>query len=254
MLGGEFSKLLAKECNFETKFPSESPTNLQRVSLCYEFDRPAHDRTALIARVKEAVQQDKKPSPILRALAELNFPLVITTNYDQLFEDALRTAPIPKRPHVHWYQKDRSKVTGNFPEASAAEPFIFKLHGDIDTSDSIVITDEDYIHFVLRMRDSMPHFPVPLAFLHNFMASTTLFLGYSLLDYNLRLLFKTLFWTLDEANRPPLYAVDPKPDALIERVWSDRNGYVRFIVQDVWAFVPRLYEEITGKSMPDGDR
>ena len=39
---------------------------------------------------------------------------------------------------------------------------------------------------------------------------TTLFVGYSLLDYNLRLLFKTLRWKIDSAN--------------LERVLSSRDG------------------------------
>ena len=38
------------------------------------------------------MQVGKQPSPMLQALAKLNFPLVITTNYDQLFEGALAAA------------------------------------------------------------------------------------------------------------------------------------------------------------------
>jgi hypothetical protein len=54
------------------------------------------------------------------------------------------------------------------------------------------VTDEDYIQFVLRMTDKDPYDPVPMSLKHFLKRWTTLFIGYSLLDYNLRLLFKTL--------------------------------------------------------------
>ena len=71
--------------------------------------------------------------------------------------------------------------------------------------------------------------------------------GYSLLDYNLRLLFKTLRWKIDSASVPDMYSVDYHPDPLIFDVWHNQRRYVKFIAQDVWAFVPRLYERVLGK-------
>jgi hypothetical protein len=243
-LGRAFSESLAQQCTYTEKFPKDSVHNLQRVSLCYELD---YSRQELVARIAEAVQRDKRPSPAVAALAELAFPLIITTNYDQLFEDALRRAG--KRPHVSWYQKDPIKPTDDLADWSEQDPFVFKLHGDIDAPESIVVTDEDYITFVLRMSDKDQFHPVPETFRYYFSRWPTLFVGYSLLDYNLRLLFKTLRWKTDIARIPPTYAVDPYPDALIMQVWSGTQRYVRFIVQDVWTFVPKLYGELTGKQM-----
>ena len=77
--------------------------------------------------------------------------------------------------------------------------------------------------------------------------STTLFIGYSLMDYNLRLLFKTLRWKLDAANVPDMYSVDYRPDALIMDVWQGQRRYVKFIAQDVWSFVPALHELVLGE-------
>jgi hypothetical protein len=76
-----------------------------------------------------------------------------------------------------------------------------------------------------------------------------LFVGYSLLDYNLRLLFKTLRWGLDLAKIPRTYSVDREPDPLILNVWQNRK-YVTFIAQDVWSFVPELYRRVRGTEMP----
>jgi hypothetical protein len=32
-------------------------------------------------------------------------------------------------------------------------------------------------------------------------------------------------------------------------VWQSQRRYVKFIAQDVWAFVPRLYELVSGKEL-----
>lgn len=240
-LGGAFSVELAKLCQYAEYFPKGDAGNLQRVSLCYEI---TNDRRALVEEIKKAVHVNKQPSPALRALANLPFSLIITTNFDQLFERALRDAG--KNPIVGIYNKDAYTTTEDHADATPEEPFVFKLHGDIQNPDSIVVTDEDYIQFVLRMTDKDAFHPVPETFRYNFKRWPTLFVGYSLLDYNLRLLFKTLRWKMDKANFPATYSVDPYPDPLIFDVWSNQNKYVTFIAQDVWTFVPELYRLVTG--------
>jgi hypothetical protein len=114
---------------------------------------------------------------------------------------------------------------------------------------SLVVTDEDYIQFVLRMSDKEPYDPIPLSLKFFLTGSTTLFVGYSLLDYNLRLLFKALRWKVDAANVPDMYSVDYAPDPLIMDVWQSQRRYVKFIAQDVWAFVPALYALVRGEEL-----
>lgn len=245
-LGGQFSVRLADKCRFREHFPNESATNLQRVSLCYEIE---HSRAELVEEVKQAVHVNKRPSPALRALAEMPFSLIVTTNYDKLFEEALGRAG--KKPRVGVYSPVGTvKTTDLLDEFTEREPFIFKLHGDIATPESIVITDEDYIQFVLRMGDKGDFHPVPETFRYLFKRWPTLFVGYSLLDYNLRLVFKTLRWKLDPAAFPPTYSVDPSPDPLIYDVMFNQRRQVTFIAQDVWTFVPDLYEKVVGGEMP----
>jgi hypothetical protein len=244
-LGNGLSKQLAESCQLLVQHPKEDVTNLQRVSLFYE---KFNSRGSLVQEVKKIVSEGKQPSPAVCALAELDFPLVITTNYDQLFEKALRK--VGKNPQVGIYNKDEFAQATDYRSFSVEEPFIFKIHGDIDKPESMVITDEDYIHFVLRMTDKDPYHPVPLTFRYQFTRWPTLFIGYSLIDYNLRLLFKTLRWKIDQANIPETYSVGPFPDPLILDVWQNQRRYVKFIVQDLWMFVPKLYKIIKGKEMP----
>jgi hypothetical protein len=242
-MGAALSEQLAAECGFAQRFAGEDPRNLQRVALAYEI---ANSRRNLVEAIDGAVDAGKAPSPMLAALARLDFPLVITTNYDGLFERALRDAG--KQPRVSIY-KPGDDPTMEFEDESVQSPVIYKLHGDISHRESIVVTDEDYIQFVLRMSDKEPYDPIPLSLKYFLKRWTTLFIGYSLLDYNLRLLFKTLRWRVDATKVPEMYSVDFQPDALILDVWQSQRRYVKFIAQDVWSFVPALYGAVRDEEL-----
>jgi SIR2-like domain len=266
LLGAEFSACLAEELKDELDLAREFPNdvgNLQRSSLHFEMKRT---RNQLIDQLTRAVQTDKAPSPALWALAELDFPLVITTNYDRLLEEAFSRAGKTWRLSV--YNKQKNVKTVDYRDApplgpvsiadprglaapDSQNPFVLKIHGDIVDRKSIVITDEDYIHFVMRTRDPRRYNPVPQTFQVAIETWTTLFIGYSLLDYNLRLLFKTLRWDADPANTPDSYSVDCRPDPLIAQVLGNPPRLVTFVVLDLWKFVPDLYRCLMGKEMPD---
>jgi SIR2-like domain len=243
LVSSALSRELAVVTDFTEHFPGQDPGNLQRVALAYEM---AFSRARLVDAVAYAVDAGKEPSPMLRALARLDFPLVITTNYDQLFERALRDTG--KQPRVAVYKPQR-EATVDFLNPTAQSPVIYKLHGDISHPESLVVTDADHIQFVLRMSDKKPYDLIPLS-LKSFLANlTTVFVGYNLLDYNLRLLFMMLHRKIDNANLPDMYSIDPAPDPLIMHLWQSQRRYVNFIAQDIWTFVPRLYELVVGQEL-----
>lgn len=247
-LGGDLGELLTGKSKYLEDYPPPkgNARHLAQVALYYEFQ---HGRKNLIEAVRDAVSSGKVPSPVLRGLAALPFPLIITTNYDGLFEMAL--ALHQKTPVKKVYDPSRQALSKDFPgEPSPTFPFLFKIHGDVLEPGTVVITDEDYIHFMMRMADASTHSPVPETLLFRFKKYATVFIGYSLLDYNLRLLFKTLQWRLDSADRPDAYSIDPFPDKLIHQYYGAPGSYVNFIVEDVWNFVPLLYKTILGTEMP----
>jgi hypothetical protein len=101
----------------------------------------------------------------------------------------------------------------------------------------------------MRMGATESSHPIPQTFRFRFSKWPTLFVGYSLVDYNLRLLFRTLRFKIDKSERPSSYSLDLRPDPLIRYVWEKDQGF-RFIAEDVWTFVPWLYHEVLGTEMP----
>ena len=268
-IGNQLSELLATKCSY----PDQDRWNLQRVASYYEW--LSGFRSQLVTEVRNAIHMEvgdngeapapgaeREPSPVLRGLARLGFPIVITTNYDHLYEKAL--AQVQKETSAGAASKPAAG--GNFQKSiyspkstvrtrdcpslpSSVSPYLLKIHGDLDEDDSIVITDEDYIQFVLRMSDKHPFHPVGKNTLTYLTKWPTLFIGYRLNDYNLRLLIKTLRWRMDQAQIPASYSVDLKPDVLI-RATMEKQQYVSFIEKNLWDFVPDLYREVTGQEMP----
>jgi hypothetical protein len=171
------------------------------------------------------------------------FCIFITTNYDNLLEEALADAH--KKPTKLVYDPDSIKRTRNVDaDPTSQSPLVFKMHGDLEEPASIVITDEDHINFALRMSDRDIFNPVPEIVRYRLTQWPTLFIGYSLQDYKLRLLFRTLRWQLDRANFSTSYSVDLSPDPLILSVWQDRFQMISFIRYDPWDFIPWLYKKV----------
>lgn len=247
LMGGDLAEELAEDCGYAIRFPRESVRDLQRVSLCYEKS-PGFGRAKLVQRLNQCLMLNKKPSPILNMLAEMPFRIIVTTNYDRLMEAALRAKE--KEPTVVVYDPDFNRNTrdvGEEPEDK--HPLIFKMHGDLTQNESIVITDEDYITFVQRMAASGNDqaYPVPVTVRYRMQKWSILFVGYSLRDYNLRLLFRTLRWRLDPANFPPTFSIDRHPDPLILQVYQNERQFITFVTEDLWSSVPYLYKAVTEK-------
>jgi hypothetical protein len=246
--GRALSEKLAAEC----KYPYEDKTNLAHVSLFYQWQE-GKSRQALVKAVEaEVAAPHLSPSPALHMLAALPFRITITTNYDQLYDQALFAAKtldgLSKKPRITIYDPKRDGPPESVPlDPLAEQPILIKLHGDITKPESIVITEEDYITFIQRM--AMPErSPIHEKLRARMMEWPTLFIGYSLKDYNLRLLFKTLRWKVDEANYPLSFSVDPFPDNLIVAVWQRSSPpLVSFIEEDLWQFVPALYKAVIGR-------
>lgn len=273
--------LFAADNNTErSDYMKEERLPLSWVSQYYQ---ETFSREAMVDKLANAID-NKKVSPILNALAEMPFKYIVSTNYDYLFESALEKAI--KNGYKKGYKKsvykpnrgDTSEYTEDFgADISVEMPFLYKLHGDIrdpfnddgdylPEKDAIVLTDEDYLHFILRMSQVSSNmergltdqrldlYPIPQSINNAFSGlnrNTFLFVGYSLRDYNLRLIFKTALWkkNVDIFRALQKWSIDMKPDEVIKNIYI-RDYKFSFIEDDIWSTVPYLYKEMFGKEMP----
>ena len=132
-------------------------------------------------------------------LANLNLPLYITTNYDHVIEEALKSrGKMPVSEFCRWNEFTKEIADPSVFEnrkykyiPSSPHPLVYHLHGDIDIPQSMVLTEDDYIDFMVTLLQDAKNLLPPL--IRKALATTTvLFVGYSLEDVNFRLIFRYL--------------------------------------------------------------
>ena len=101
---------------------------------------------------------------------------------------------------------------------------IYKMHGAVDRRepkrDQYVITEDDYIDFLTRMTKKKV---IPAIFAELFQTRHFLFLGYSLRDWNLRVVLNRIQKDLRWPKAIKSWAVQHKPSLLEQRFWQERG-------------------------------
>jgi hypothetical protein len=196
--------------------------------------------------------------------------LVLTTNYDDLLERALDELDEPF--DVVWYEAKRGPNQGRFlhrsPEgdvvaierpneytglALAERPAILKLHGAVDRrnfrGDSYVITENSYIDYLVGADVGAQ---IPFSLLERMADSHFLFLGYSMRDWNLRVILNRIWgaqqldlksWAVQRAP------ANPGAREVEEALWRDR-GDVDLLYVPLKDYVARLGQELFRSGSP----
>lgn len=150
---------------------------------------------------------DVSKSEIHRLIAQGNFSRIYTTNYDRWLEMAHKHYKVP-------FKKIAS--VGDLVTATDEHRQIVKFHGDFDDDASIVLDETSYYE---RLNfDS----PLDIKLNHDVLGNSVLFIGYSITDINIRLLFYRLtkMWgrhVLPSA-RPKSYLFTNRPNPVAEEV------------------------------------
>ena len=225
----------------------------EKLHAVFDADYPPSSLHRLLARVPALLRE--------RGREQL---LVLTTNYDDLVERALVDAG--ERFDVVWYEAKPGPRQGRFwhrpPEgevvpieipnkytglALGERPVILKLHGAIDRvdsgRDSYVVTEDSYIDYLAG-----PYVgdQIPFSLMARMKASHFLFLGYSMRDWNMRVILKRL-WGGEELGRTS-WAVQLEPSGagsreVEKKLWS-RRGDVDLLYAPLREYVERLDAEL----------
>lgn len=150
---------------------------------------------------------DIKTSEIHRLITEGKFSRIYTTNYDRWLEYA---------HDAYGVGYDKISSVADLVSVRDGRRQIIKFHGDFDEDDSIVLDETSYFQ---RLNFDTP---LDIKLRNDVLGSSVLFIGYSLNDLNIRLLFYKLteMWsrsTLASA-RPKSYIFANRPNPVAEEV------------------------------------
>jgi hypothetical protein len=203
-LGSSIAEDWAQRLNY----PLDDCTDLARVAqfLAVNFDamRP---KELMIKQLKDVQPPDfADPNETHRILADLPLPIYITTNYDDFMFRALKSRnKRPVQEVCRWNNRLRNILkkeptvlkSGSHSQVNEKSPVVFHLHGHIGLQESIVLTEDDYLDFLVNVSRDEDILP---ARIQEAMAGTSLlFLGYRLNDWNFRVLFRSLVGYLERS-------------------------------------------------------
>jgi hypothetical protein len=159
-------------------------------------------------------------------LASLPLPIYITSDYDDLMAEALRRAG--KAPRVEMFRwksslaDTRSDLEGGY-RPTVAEPLVFHLQGIYTMPDSLVLTEDDCLHYSAKIvgdPDALPH-QVQRALVD----TQHMYIGYELRDATFRALSRGLAFQM--RGRFSHVAVQLVPDS--SDPWAVRSYIERYL-------------------------
>lgn len=240
---------LAEQLARPVSFPAE--TEARELTMVAQYYELVGGRLTLDKTLHKVFDRQVQCAKIHHYLASLPAPLlIITTNYDDLMERALQAqgkaydvvihlAPATlKRITDHeradsilWHPhqgEPRFVTDDDLAEIDPTQKFVvYKMHGSIDRQqmerDSYVITEDDYIDFLTRMASKSAS-GIPSFVARHVAKRNLLFLGYSLRDWNLRVLLNQIGTTSGRSITS--WAVQYNPSRLEMQFWRGRSEEV----------------------------
>lgn len=213
------SEELARKLASVVRYPLSDWDNLSRVS---QF--AAQDLGPVIAKCKvlEILGillgqsnyklphfSDEEPHSVL---AQLPMKLYITTNYDDYMYRALRHHQRnPDRQYCRWYDDSNGdkKESPSWKELSVERPLVFHLHGSNEVPASLVVTEDDYLDFMMNIGRQLNL--VPPCIQGAIARSSLLFIGYGLRDWDFRVLHRSLVSKVMKSQKRPSFTVQLPP-------------------------------------------
>ncbi len=191
------------------------------------------------------------PSEPHRVLAGLPLPIYVTTNYDNFMTQALLKQDKDARQELcRWnkYLKDLPSGLDNGYTPTPANPVVFHLHGHNPLAESLVLTEDDYMDFLVNI--SVDDKLIPSLIQKAFTGTSLLFIGYRIADWNFRVLLRGLSRYMETGLRRLHFAVLTPPSGTEENARDYLSEYYENIdVRVYWGtatdFVQELRQRMT---------
>jgi SIR2-like protein len=254
-LGSEIAKAWAEEHGY----PLRDSTDLARVAqfVAISTRMPMHPKHDLRRRLAHLGPPDfSAPDEPHALLAELPISVYITTNYDDFMVQALRArGKEPVQDVCRWNSEVRQAVEVLDPEfePSVERPVVFHLHGHFGLPASLVLTEDDYLGFLVEVSRNNQQL-LPHQIRHALSRASLLFIGYRLADWTFRVLHGLLIGTERSLGRlnitvqvPPKREGDDDPrDPERELAYLDRY-FDEMDVQVYWGSASQFMRDLRGQ-------
>jgi hypothetical protein len=226
--------------------PGARPLDLLRVS---QYIASTDGSAPLYRELRSLFNTQYPPTPVhaffaafpgrMRSRGAERYQLIVTTNYDDALEAAFEAVEEPY--DVVWYIADPEEQRGKFWHRPAGgsprkitranrytelaldrRTLILKIHGAIDREeperDSFVITEDHYIDYLTKTDIGRL---LPPDILGRLRKSCFLFLGYSMADWNLRVILYRIWGEQPLSYRS--WAIRKDIDPVEEALWEARK-------------------------------
>jgi hypothetical protein len=228
---------IAREWAEAEGYPLPDTTDLARVA---QFLAVTRDAMWPKERISELLRQVEVPATVAadephQILAELELPVYITTNYDGLMAAALRARGKDAREVLcAWNDEVALQLPDRFAlppgyQPTPDAPLVYHLHGHLDLPESLVLTEDDYLDFLIRI--SQDHQLLPEFVQEAFTGASILFVGYRIADPNFRVLFRSLVTYLPYMLKRAHFSVQSPPkddDFSVEGLQRAKDYLVRY--------------------------
>jgi SIR2-like domain len=239
---GELASYLAEKFSY----PGEGAPELVQISQYAALERGTHH---LYKRLREVFDADYPPNSLHTFLAELpallggrqaRYQLIVTTNYDDGLERAFEAAGEPFELVTYLAEgllEERGKFVhlphdgepvlikdANSYQALSVDKrtVILKIHGAVNRDDaerdSYVITEDHYIEYLSQTELCRL---IPVHLLKELRTANFLFLGYSMRDWNLRVILHRI--AAERRLGSNSWAIQRDPSRLDQKFWARRN-------------------------------
>jgi hypothetical protein len=239
----------------------EPELDLLRVSQWVDL---VSSQRALVDELHGVFNRDYRPNRLHRFLAELPGSLreqgrrvsgqvVLTTNYDDVLERAFADAGEPVDVVVYEVRRGEQRFVHLRPDGervAIGEParyrefeleersVILKIHGDVDRDDAdrdtFVVTEDHYIDY---LAGESVRALIPAYLMRRIRESDMLFLGYSMRDWNLRVILRQI-WA-EQGVSTGGWAIQRGASEIDRRFWARQRIEILDVPLEEWVDVMR---------------
>jgi len=173
-------------------------------------------------------------------LADLNLPLYLTTNYDDLMLRALKSRRLePTYAFPCWNQSLKEQAAQDaLPVDTARGPLVYHLFGHHAVPESMVLTEDEHFDFLTAVADPRLLPPVVKKAIGG---TSLLFIGYGVLDFGFRVLVRALLKSITAPNKRLGVAVQLPPENLSDSQREQVEKYLEGFLNDAGTLRFRVF-------------